>query len=240
MDLPVVFDMKLARAGTMPYCWSDSYGARLGILPRGMPIQAMRWVEVDPCYVYHVANAFETAAGEIVIDAAWYAEHWRGGPSASTFDSARMKRWRIAPGATRAHEAFIDDRTVEFPRVDDRLTGMQHRHIYAVATDNEFAAGRYHEVIHYDLETGQSVAHDFGTGLPSEFCVAPVSDAPDADCVAMGFVFDPTRNSSDLVILDAQHLKAPALARIRLPRRVPQGFHGNWIKRSALVPTSGR
>ncbi|NCV31991.1 MAG: carotenoid oxygenase family protein [Betaproteobacteria bacterium] len=240
LDLPVVFDMKLARAGTMPYCWSDSYGARLGILPRGMPIQATRWVEVDPCYVYHVANAFETAAGEIVIDAAWYAEHWRGGPSASTFDSARMKRWRIAPGATRAHEAFIDDRTVEFPRVDDRLTGMQHRHIYAVATDNEFAAGRYHEVIHYDLETGQSVAHDFGTGLPSEFCVAPVSDAPDADCVAMGFVFDPTRNSSDLVILDAQHLKAPALARIRLPRRVPQGFHGNWIKRSALVPTSGR
>ncbi|NCZ30578.1 MAG: hypothetical protein EBX70_13055 [Betaproteobacteria bacterium] len=187
-----------------------------------------------------MANAFETPAGEIVIDAAWYAEHWRGGPSASTFDSARMKRWRIAPGATRAHEAFIDDRTVEFPRVDDRLTGMQHRHIYAVATDNEFAAGRYHEVIHYDLETGQSVAHDFGTGLPSEFCVAPVSDAPDADCVAMGFVFDPTRNSSDLVILDAQHLKAPALARIRLPRRVPQGFHGNWIKRSALVPTSGR
>ncbi|NDC86765.1 MAG: hypothetical protein EB088_14275 [Betaproteobacteria bacterium] len=47
-------------------------------------------------------------------------------------------------------------------------------------------------------------------------------------------------NQITLVILDAQHLKAPALARIRLPRRVPQGFHGNWIKRSALVPTSER
>ena len=50
----------------------------------------------------------------------------------------------------------------------------------------------------------------------------------------------PMSGQPDLVILDAQHLQAPALARIRLPRRVPQGFHGNWIKRSALVPTSGR
>lgn len=229
LDLPVVFDQTLAMQGTMPYRWSDTYGARLGILPRGMPAAALRWVEVDPCYVYHVANAFETAEGEIVIDSAWYAEHWRGGPSSESFDSARMKRWRIAPGATRATEAFLDDRTVEFPRIDDRLTGLPHRHIYTVATNSDLAGGSYRELIHYDLETGSTTTHDFGDGLPSEFSVAPLSDEPGSACVALGFVFEPERGASDLVILDALNIKAPPLARIKLPRRVPQGFHGNWM-----------
>jgi carotenoid cleavage dioxygenase-like enzyme len=42
-------------------------------------------------------------------------------------------------------------------------------------------------------------------------------------------VYDPVQDSSDLVILDASDFAAPPLARIRMPRRVPYGFHGNWI-----------
>jgi carotenoid cleavage dioxygenase-like enzyme len=33
----------------------------------------------------------------------------------------------------------------------------------------------------------------------------------------------------DLVILDADNLAAPPAARVHLPRRVPAGFHGNWL-----------
>ncbi|MGG2383130.1 carotenoid oxygenase family protein [Salmonella enterica] len=45
----------------------------------------------------------------------------------------------------------------------------------------------------------------------------------------MGFVFDPKRNASDLVILNGHDISQSPLARIKLPRRVPQGFHGNWM-----------
>jgi carotenoid cleavage dioxygenase-like enzyme len=34
MDLPVVFDLDLAKSGSMPYRWDDEYGARLGVLLR--------------------------------------------------------------------------------------------------------------------------------------------------------------------------------------------------------------
>ena len=35
LDLPVVFDLELAMAGsTLPYTWSPPYGARVGLLPR--------------------------------------------------------------------------------------------------------------------------------------------------------------------------------------------------------------
>jgi carotenoid cleavage dioxygenase len=48
----------------------------------------------------------------------------------------------------------------------------------------------------------------------------------------VGFVFDPVRNASDLFILDAQDISRPPVARVKLPRRVPQGFHGSWMPRA--------
>lgn len=230
MDLPVVFDMALGMKGTMPFAWSDSYGARLGILPRGKGVEALRWVEIDPGYVFHVANAFEEADGTIVVDVAWYNELWRGGPSASTFDKANLKRWRIPPGATRAQEQQLDDRAIEFPRVNDNLAGLPHTIVYSVDTGKDLASGHYTSVRKYDLKSGKSTAHDFGTGLPSEFVhIAPDGSTGEDDGWLMGFVYDRTRDASDLVILDAQTIEAKPLARIMLPQRVPQGFHGNWM-----------
>jgi carotenoid cleavage dioxygenase len=45
----------------------------------------------------------------------------------------------------------------------------------------------------------------------------------------MAYVYDPANNSSELVIIDAADFAGEPVARIRLPRRVPYGFHGNWI-----------
>ena len=62
MDLPIVFNLDVAikGEGDMPYRWSDEYGARLGVMRRDDPFGPVRWFDIDPCYVFHVANAFET------------------------------------------------------------------------------------------------------------------------------------------------------------------------------------
>lgn len=230
MDLPVVFDMPAAQRGTMPFAWNDSYGARLGILKRGAGIESLRWVEIDPCYVFHVANAFEEADGAIVIDVAWYNELWRGGPSATTFDKASLKRWRIPPGATKAQEQLLDDKTIEFPRVNESLTGSRHNIVYSVDTGSDLASGRYTSVRKYGLKSGNNTVHDFGSGVPSEFVhIAPEGTTGEDDGWLMGFVYDRARDASDLVILDAQRIESKPVARIGLPARVPQGFHGNWM-----------
>ncbi|EKS36276.1 carotenoid oxygenase family protein [Afipia broomeae] len=230
MDLPVVFDMPAAQRGTMPFAWNDSYGARLGILKRGAGIESLHWVKIDPCYVFHVANAFEEADGTIVIDVAWYNELWRGGPSATSFDKASLKRWRIPPGATRAQEQLLDDKAIEFPRVNESLTGSRHNIVYSVDTGSDLASGRYTSVRKYDLKSGNNTVHDFGTGVPSEFVhIAPEGGTGEDDGWLMGFVYDRARDASDLVILDAQKIESKPVARIGLPARVPQGFHGNWM-----------
>ncbi|MGL5166363.1 MAG: carotenoid oxygenase family protein [Afipia sp.] len=231
MDLPVVFDMAAAQRGTMPFAWSETYGARLGILPRGAGIESLRWVEIDPCYVFHVANAFEEADGTIVIDVAWYNELWRGGPSAKTFDKAALRRWRIPPGATKAQEQFLDDRSIEFPRINDDRAGLSHDIVYTVdAGGDNLATSSYGSIRKYDLKTGRSTEHSFDNGMASEFVHVPGEGGKgEDDGWLIGFVYDRARDASDLMILDAQKIESKPVARIGLPARVPQGFHGNWM-----------
>jgi carotenoid cleavage dioxygenase-like enzyme len=44
----------------------------------------------------------------------------------------------------------------------------------------------------------------------------------------MSYVFDQKRGLSDVVVLDAQDFAGDPVATIRLPVRVPFGFHGGW------------
>ncbi len=235
MDLPVVFDIGSAMAGvSIPFCWSDGYGARLGILPRGAGgIDKLRWVEVEPCYVYHVANAFETPDGTITMDVAKYKEHFRGGPPSGSysFDTAVLTRWTIAPGASKAQEQQLDDRTIEFPKIDDSRTGQRHDTVYALATHGTLTTGVFTELLKYDIRSGRVNSQDFeGLGVPSEFTMVSAGpDSSDDEGWLLGFVYDRTRDASDLVIFDAQCITGEPVAKIRLPQRVPQGFHGSWV-----------
>lgn len=84
MDLPIVFNMDIAMNGDMPYRWDDSYGARLGVLRRDDPFGEIRWFDIDPCYVFHVSNAYDLG-DSLVLQAVRYPELWRqGGASKKT------------------------------------------------------------------------------------------------------------------------------------------------------------
>ncbi|HWO68938.1 MAG TPA: carotenoid oxygenase family protein, partial [Umezawaea sp.] len=53
------------------------------------------------------------------------------------------------------------------------------------------------------------------------------ASAGEDDGVLMGFVYDRHTDRSELAIVDAQSLQD--VASIKLPHRVPAGFHGNWV-----------
>ncbi len=235
MDLPVVFDLELAMAGTMPYRWSDEYGARVGVMPRGGTNADVRWVNVTPCYVFHPLNAYEDEHGSIVMDVVRHPHLWRAGPSAIWTSDAQtpacLHRWRIDLSAGRASEHPLDDRAVEFPRCDDRRLGLAHRYGYAVYTERGVDHSTGTSLIKYDLRTGASAVHDFGPGrVPAEPVFVPASSTvPEDEGWLMTYVYDAARDGSDLVILDAADFTGRPLATIALPQRVPFGFHGSWI-----------
>jgi carotenoid cleavage dioxygenase len=223
MDLPIVFNLDVAfkGEGDMPYRWDDNYGARLGVLRRDDPFGEVRWFEIDPCYVFHVANAHDSADGSsIVLQAVRYPELWRDNGG---FDAEGVLwSWTIDLRAGTVSERQLDDRAVEFPRIDDRLAGLPAR--YSVSVGD-------HGWVRHDLPTGEAVEHDLGTGGPGEAVFVPSGSgtADESNGFYLGYVYDPTRDGSDLVILDASDFAGKRVARIKLPTRVPYGFHGNWI-----------
>jgi carotenoid cleavage dioxygenase-like enzyme len=225
MDLPVVFNLEIATSEDrdMPYRWDDDYGARLGVLSRDDPFGEVRWFEIDQCYVFHVANAYDDA-DSIVLQAVRYPDLWRND---SGFDSdGVLWSWTIDLRSGMVTERQLDDRAVEFPRIDDRLAGLPAR--YAVSVGET-------ELVRYDLRTGSAVEHRFSTaqspGRPGEAVFVPSTSGPagEGNGWYLGYVYDPGRNGSDLVILDASDFAGQPVARIQLPQRVPFGFHGNWI-----------
>lgn len=219
LDLPVVFDLDLAfQDSGMPYRWDDAYGARIGYMRKsGGPVT---WVDVDPCYVFHVGNAREDAAGNIVIDAVRYSPgtftgmwgHISGTPNpAHEVIGSRLYRWTIR--GTTAREEELDDRTVEFPTINDGHTGLPGRYIYAAGGD---------EIVKYDLTSGVTKVHE--AKGPGEAVFVPRGTAED-DGWLVSLVF--TDHGSDLLVLDAADLAH--VASVHLPRRVPRGFHGHWL-----------
>ena len=61
---------------TRASCLTGRYPARVGVMPRGAPGAAVRWFNVDPCYVFHPMNSYDEG-GTVVMDTARYPELWR-------------------------------------------------------------------------------------------------------------------------------------------------------------------
>jgi carotenoid cleavage dioxygenase-like enzyme len=211
----------------MPYRWDDDYGARVGVMKRGDETGSMRWFDVAPCYVFHPLNAYETG-NVVTVEVARYPELWRAGTG--KFDLASLHRWEIDLASSRVSETPLDDRPIEFPRIDDRLCGRRHRYGYAVRNLSS-SESEATSLLKYDLSDGSSVEHDFGPGrYPGEAAFAPDPSSTEEDAGwLLSFVHDAARDRADLVILDAQQLASTPVATIHLPCRVPFGFHGNWI-----------
>jgi carotenoid cleavage dioxygenase len=223
-DLPVVFDIDRALAGTMPFRWDETYGARIGLLPRNRPDANVAWHAIEPCYVFHALNAYDNDDG-VVIDALRYPELWRDGPE--IFGGATLHRWMLSHNGSAVRETPLDDTIAEFPRIDDRHTGLQHRYGYAI---HHIDAHQGH-ILRYDLRAATTDAISVGfERVPSEAAFVPAgTDADEHDGYLLTYVYDTNRDSSDLVILRADEPTSPPVATVHLPQRVPFGFHGNWI-----------
>jgi carotenoid cleavage dioxygenase-like enzyme len=227
LDLPVVFDRDLL-GRTMPYRWSDTYGARIGVMVKHQSV--VQWFDVEPCYVFHVGNAHEDASGRIVLDAVRYSRPaWMGvwgelggelgGGGAAT---SRLYRWTLDPATGRVAEQERDERGIEFPTLNDARTGRANRYLYAVQADT---------VVKYDDAGGPTQTDSLGAGWHvGEAVFGPADgEAEDDGWLVSVATHDRAAVASRMLVHDATDVAAGPVATVHLPRRVPAGFHGRWI-----------
>ena len=159
----------------------------------------------------------------MVLQAVRYPELWRdnGGLEAD----GTMWTWTVDLSDGTVTERQLDDRVVEFPRIDDRLATLPARYAVSVGDGT---------LVRHDLVTGTSPSTGSAQRTlragPARRCSCRQRPAADESSGwYLGYVYDPARDGSDLVIIDASDFTGPPVARIKMPQRVPYGFHGNWI-----------
>jgi carotenoid cleavage dioxygenase-like enzyme len=226
-ELPVLFDLSLLSTG-IPYGWKPSYGARLGVMPLGGPTSAIQWVEIEPCYVFHGVNAFHDD-GIVVIDVCRHSKMFDPDITGGELD---LRRWKIdtrGPSLAFTEEIIGERQRTELPTRDPRVVGREHRYGYLLSTHDDGEKPVFEGVVKQDFRSGTRERWIPGAGRqPNEFLFVPTGRSED-DGYLLSYVYDPVRDKSDLVILDARDVGAGPVATIRLPARVPYGFHGTWV-----------
>lgn len=239
LDLNVGYDFSMLQHGAaMPLRWLDEKPARIGVMPRAGG--AVSWVDITPCFIQHVVNAHDLDADTVVFEAVRYDRFLDFDADSCTYRHNPLGTlWRYTlrcdsrTGSMTVAEQQLDDRFVELPRIDERLTGRPHRYTYAVEqpTDVEMRG-----LIKYDVEGGTSQRHAVAPGDQNSEPIFVPRGRADADADGVGddgwilaCVYRRATDTSDVVILDASDLSADPVATIHLPRRIPAGFHGAWI-----------
>ena len=154
---------------------------------------------------------------------------------------AVLQRWRIE--GDRLERATLDDRGVEYPRIDGVLDGAAFRYGYCVETSQSVSgppmdgAGRPGPVRHlgllrFDLVRDEVTSWSPGDRHePSEPIFVRAADGhADDEGWLLTVVDDPDRGASDLYVLDASDFgRRQPEAVIHLPERLPFRSHGEWV-----------
>jgi len=174
-----------------------------------------------------------------VIDLSRYRSYDDIGPylkafrTSATFGGApTLWRFRVSARTCRAEGSELSPQGLEFPQVDGRRATGGYRIVYGVFTDADRGlSGRIGRV---DLITGTTDAWDAGAGsLVSEPIFVPRPGGEDEDdgwLVALAY--DPGRQATDAVVLDARDLAAGPLFTAHLPVSAGMTFHGAWRQAS--------
>lgn len=239
MDLPLFWDPELLQRGVHKVTYYPEMPSRFGILPRFGTNRDVRWFEASPCYIYHVINSWEEkdASGNdvIVMDACRVIQP-EPGAKRGEGELARMRaflrleaqvcRWRFNLGTGEVAEEQLDDARTEWPTINRGLMGRRSRYAYNSLVPH------FEGIVKYDLERNSIEKYLFGAGRIANECpFAPRLGARDEDDgYVVAFVSDANaKDSGEVVILDAKNIAKGPLARVKIPQRVPVGFHTIWV-----------
>jgi len=246
MDLPMYSDPEKLAQGKNVVRYFRDQPSRFGIIPRFGTNADVRWFEASPAYIYHTVNAWED--GDTVVMVGCKIEN----PLAGDKTNPAMKRqiptlgvlllapafyrWTfdLKTGTTR--EEALDDALAEFPRMNNERLGHKTRFSYhqRVAPTETL---RFDGVIKYDLERNSSQVHAYPKGWNGgETCFCPRDGAVEEDdgylCT---FVTEESTGVSELYVLDAKAPQDKPVARVKIPHRVPAGYHSWFVSAEELL-----
>jgi len=255
IDSSVHFDpTAILDAKANVFAWNADANLRIGLVPRMKNSNMMNstdkqtdknvhWFDVGKPYsIIHTLNAWEEDDDGTVVLWAPMGESFdlsADTKSAGNYFYMSEIRLHLASGNVTVQEISNDN--VEFPRVRDDCLGRQCRYGFAGIMAADAGDGMFKGFVTYDLVSKRvhSVVHYPKGEFGGEPIVIPKpggsieNDAVDDDGsnqIYLGtFVYNTDEQQSYFVLFDGKSASDQPIARLRMPHRVPYGFHGLWV-----------
>ena len=234
---PAVASLSSLRKGRIAE-WQPQKGAFVYVLAKAGDKESLRRFEMPPCYIYHYANAYEDGKA-IVFDAVRYESlPLMGDDSAARRElfqrenNGTLTRFRLDLVSGKVEETPLSaDLAVEFPVIDNRLTGENYEHTFAGAAKAATSAGFFDRQAAFDMAKGKMriETSEFPQGhFGGEPIFVPTGKPGQKKGYLLNLIYDSGNEVSYLGIWDAARIDKKPVCEIGLKHRIPYGFHGLW------------
>lgn len=234
--------MDLMFEGGSPVGTDNGKTPRLGVIPKYAGDESeMKWFEVPGFNIIHAINAWDEDDGNAVVLIAPNIMSIEHTLERMDLVHALVEKVRIdlVTGIVTRHP--ISARNLDFAVINPAFLGRRSRYVYAGIGD---PMPKISGVVKLDLFKGDrddcTVARRmYGSGCygGEPFFVAKDPGNPEAeedDGYVVTYVHDEVSGESKFLVMDAKSPELEIVAAVRLPRRVPYGFHGLFVKESDL------
>lgn len=236
-DHQVAFKMSEMIRGRSPVFHDPNKVSRFGILSKNAADESrIKWIDVPDCFCFHMWNAYEeiNENGDKIIVV---ITSCMTPPCAIFSDSDDLLRSELSEirlnlkTSESIRKVIVSGMNLEVGQVNKHRLGLKTQYIYlAIADPWPKCSG----IAKVNLLTRKVTKFLYGEEkFGGEPCFVPSKeDKGEEGGFLMSLVRDEKGQKSELVIVNASKMKQ--VASIKIPTRVPYGFHGTFVSSQEL------
>lgn len=243
-DIQIGMDPMGMISGGSPVGTNSSKVPRVGIIPRNAKDETqMKWFDVPGFNIIHAINAWDEEGGGKVVMVApniLSVEH-----TLERLDMVHASVEKLTidlkTGIVSRHP--MATRNLDFGVINPKYQGKKNRYVYAAIGD---PMPKISGVVKLDVSMSEDLRRDctvscrmFGSGCygGEPFFVEKDPNnvnADEDDGYVVTYVHNENSGESRFLVMDAKSPDLEIVATVKLPHRVPYGFHGLFIPQSDL------
>ncbi|KAL1532275.1 ccd4,nced4 [Salvia divinorum] len=209
---------------------------RLAVIPRyAVDEREMYWMEAPGLNIVHTVNAWEEDGGaKIVVVASnvLCVDH-----ALDDLDQINLEKIVIDAAAKKIVGRYrVSGRNLDFGAINSLYSGKKNRYVYAAVVEG---MPKMVGLVKLDLSLSEDCTVASRMYEPGCYGSEPVFVAREGaeeedDGYLVAYVSNEKTEESHFVVMDAKSPTLETVAAVKLPRRVPQGFHSIFVKQSEL------